>query len=227
MKLYYQLSKNNIPFDSFCGDAAIGATSIGIDAIGFYNVEDIPKNKNIMVVATVEDTQEYLGYKINPIDDGIFKKFFKRKEEIIDIKSINDFPCFIKPYNNIKSFTGFVAFQPLDLETMTFNYTGLVIKQEVIDFLSEYRCFIKNGNIIGIKHYTGDPLISIDSSFLNEISKFLLQMKEYSYTIDIGIDKNGVNYIIELNDGWAVANYGLDPVTYFSFLKERWFQILK
>jgi len=43
--------------------------------------------------------------------------------------------------------------------------------------------------------------------------------------LDIGIDEKGTNYLIEINDGWAIGNYGLNPVDYFSFVKTRWLQI--
>jgi hypothetical protein len=31
--------------------------------------------------------------------------------------------------------------------------------------------------------------------------------------------------LIEINDGWAIGNYGLNPIDYFSFVKTRWLQI--
>jgi hypothetical protein len=49
--------------------------------------------------------------------------------------------------------------------------------------------------------------------------------KWYYYTLDIGIDDKGINYLIEINDGWAIGNYGLNPIDYFSFVKARWLQI--
>lgn len=78
----------------------------------------------------------------------------------------------------------------------------------------------------GVKHYLGDPYITPDESFVDEVYQLSKSnLEQNSYTLDIGIDVNGENYLIEINDGWAVGNYGLNPVDYFSFVKTRWLQI--
>lgn len=65
-----------------------------------------------------------------------------------------------------------------------------------------------------------------DKSFVEEIYKqSKLNLEQNSYTLDIGIDDRGNNYLIEINDGWSVGNYGLNPSDYFSFVKTRWLQI--
>ena len=51
--------------------------------------------------------------------------------------------------------------------------------------------------------------------------KILKQRKEQFYIIK----ENGDTFLIEVNDGWAIGNYGLSPDRYYSFVKNRWLQL--
>lgn len=226
-KLYYRVDENGVPFDNFCSDAAIGANDAGIETIAFSDIKQVNMNPYNIVVTSVEESLEWLCQNIQAIDDKWATHFKKRKEVITTIDEITDFPCFIKPYKHIKAFTGIVVSDLREAKLFTQDFKDSISCQEIVEFESEYRVYIhKDRGILGVKHYLGDPYIVPDKSFVEDIYKeSKLNLNQNSYTLDIGIDVNGENYLIEINDGWSVGNYGLNPSDYFSFVKARWLQI--
>lgn len=75
-KLYYRVDDCGVPFDNFCSDAAIGS---GLECVPFNNIKDVPKGFYNIVVTTVEESQQWLGFKVHPINDSWAKKFKKRE----------------------------------------------------------------------------------------------------------------------------------------------------
>lgn len=226
-KLYYRVNENGVPFDNFCSDAAIGANEAGISCIAFCDIKDVPFNPYHIVVTSVEESQEWLGRKIETIDDSWARRFKERKEYFCTLEAIPFFPCFIKPATEIKAFTGLIVNNEREVRLYTNNYDGQLSVQEIVEFESEYRVYVnRDRGILGIKHYLGDPYLVPQKDFVDEIVKSAKEnLKENSYTLDIGIDKNSKNYLIEINDGWAIGNYGLPPDKYYSFIKNRWLQL--
>lgn len=226
--LYYRVHKDSgTPFDNFCSDAAVGAFESGIKTVPFFDIKTVNKNPYNIVVTTVEESLEWLDYNLQAIDDKWAKEFKKRKETITTIDEITEYPCFIKPYKHIKAFTGIVVENKREAVLFTQDFKDSISCQEIIDFESEYRVYItKDRGVLGIKHYLGDPYIIPDKSFVEDVfSAAKKNLKQNSYTLDIGIDKQGQNYLIEINDGWSVGNYGLNPSAYYSFVKARWLQL--
>ncbi len=226
-KLYYRVEENGVPFDNFCSDAAIGAQDAGIECIPFSDIKQVNMNPYNIVVTTVEESLEWLCQNIQAIDDKWATHFKKRKEVITTIDEINSYPCFIKPYKQIKAFTGIIVNDIREAKLFTQDFKDSISCQEIVDFESEYRVYIhKDRGILGVKHYLGDPYITPDKSFVEQVYKESKEnLDQNSYTLDVGIDVNGENYLIEINDGWSVGNYGLNPIDYFSFVKTRWLQI--
>ena len=223
-KLYYQL-ENGLPYDNFCSDAAIGARETGIKAIGFEN--ELPDfDPYNIVVATVEETQKYLGKQIYPIFREWSAPFEKREVWECLISEIEDYPCFIKPSQEIKAWTGIVVTNQEEALLFTQNYEGLVFTSPVMDIVSEYRVYVTHlRGIIGVKHYSGDPYITLDKKFVEDCYKTSRVLKENSYTLDFGVTSDGETFLIEVNDGWAIGNYGLSPKDYYEFVKTRFLQL--
>jgi hypothetical protein len=226
-KLYYKVDENGVPFDNFCSDAAIGANEAGVSCIAFSDIKDVPKNPYNIVVTTVEESQAWLGYKVFPINDSWAKEFKNREENFCLLEELTNFPCFIKPAQDIKAFTGLIVNNIKETRLYTNNYDGQLSVQEIVEFESEYRVYVhRDRGVLGVKHYLGDPYIIPQKSFVDKIVNSAgKNLKENSYSLDIGIDKNNKNYLIEINDGWAIGNYGLSPKDYYSFIKTRWLQL--
>lgn len=139
-----------------------------------------------------------------------------------------NFPCFIKPLTDVKLFTGFVAKSKTDFilypELKDFN--GEVMCSEPIDnILSEWRCYVLDKKVVNCSNYSGDPL-----AFPDRHKIYLLIEKFYDAPIGYSLDvcvTNTDTILIEVNDGWALGNYGCEHNLYYKILKKRWFEIIK
>ena len=66
-------------------------------------------------------------------------------------------PIFIKPLYDHKLFTGKVINEYVDLIPLSGTpYKTKVLTSEVVNYISEYRCFVNRKKLIGCKNYTGD-----------------------------------------------------------------------
>lgn len=151
---------------------------------------------------------------------------FKTFRGLAERNAIN-FPIFIKPEGYAKQF---VAGPVSNRENALLFYNDvpdecLIMLSEVVDIQSEYRCYILNGELIGIKHYLSDirqfPHVrDID----NMISSYKSQPK--AFALDVGITNRGNTILIEANDSWALGNYGLNDKQYAHMLAVRWHQLM-
>ncbi len=196
-------------------------------------------DKNDIVVGSVESTKafwktvgieipKYIGYPKSL--DAFYGRTIKRTR--FGKITIDDLPIFIKPAYDIKLFTGFVLEKSTTLHNIGMYYSDVnpntaIYTSEVVDIISEYRCFVHKNELVGIKHYAGD-FCSFPN--LSSIYKMIRSYKEnapISYTLDVGIinDINEKTILIEINDFWAIGGYGLDGKTYVRMLIDRFQEI--
>ena len=111
---------------------------------------------------------------------------------------------------------------------------------EPIDILSEFRVYVNDGEILGVKHYYGDWNITPDKKFVEEVVKSYKPCP-IAYGVDIGVTiakcefsskdfgetKYYKPFVIESNDGCNLGNYGLDAIHYGEMIVSRWFEIMK
>ncbi|RWZ87227.1 MAG: DUF4343 domain-containing protein [Hydrotalea sp. AMD] len=208
----------------------------------FEDVSTIPEDPTNILVGSVESLTEWLTKNGYPVPEAVdllqYNQFlgrpiaestmedFSEWIKTVNREWINRYPTFIKPKSSIKAFTGFVPTDTLTLQVYTHGYNGPIWMQGFVSIVSEYRCYVSNNKIIGMKHYSGDCLVYPDSQFIKncfEHSKTILDY--HSYTLDFGILENGQTILIEVNDGWAIGNYGLEPLQYYLFVRDRWLQM--
>ncbi len=48
-----------------------------------------------------------------------------------------------------------------------------------------------------------------------------------AYSIDIGLTDNDENIIVEVNDGYSLGTYGLDPLLYAKLLSACWVELTR
>ena len=78
-------------------------------------------------------------------------------------------PIFAKPKDKKKRFTGRIFTSPVDLRHLEgASKRTQIFCSEVVEWVTEYRVFVAHGNIVGTKHYAGDPSRSLDESIVNE-----------------------------------------------------------
>ena len=242
-------------FDDFVYTARQPLQDRGLEIVPFNGaylsdfINSTHFNPNDIVVGSVEATKafweavgitppKYLGYpnfgeEFNP---------YKRKITTATFKEVGDmkFPLFIKPKNDVKLFTGMVLENKKSYDNSKLFYPEItdeleIYVSEVLDIVSEYRCFVHKGKLVGIKHYDGDFTKFIDTEFVEDvISNF--EDSPVSYTVDVGYYEerfeNGelATYgtcLIEINDFWAIGGYGLDGKTYVRMLIDRFQEIKK
>ena len=136
---------------------------------------------------------------------------------------------FIKPRDKSKLFTGFVVNSNNDLFNI-FHYsksTRLFVSP-IVEWISEFRVFVNNSNIVGIKNYSGKSDASIDMKLIKSAISDLENSQESTqgYSLDFGVLDNGETALVEWNDGYALGAYGLDEEIYTDLILARWNEIL-
>jgi hypothetical protein len=223
MKAYIKQTTESSLFEQ----ARIGFIKMGYECI-YY--KSIPKDltEEDVVVGYIGDIQKAFKNLEIPIPDTIdypeeLESFFARKIKKIEYKDIpQQYPYFIKPITH-KTFTGKVIREFRDL--IGIPETELYYTEDILDIQSEYRVYIQDKEILGIKHYKGNPYISPKEKTIKEmISKYTSQPN--TYTLDVGVTKDRKTILIEANQGYSVGNYGLSEIQYAKFLREGYRQYL-
>jgi hypothetical protein len=137
---------------------------------------------------------------------------------------------FVKPKDDLKRFTGFVVQEPGDLYKAGGASRSLpVFCSEVVSWRSEFRVFVTNGAIAGMKYYAGDETILPDEEIVKNAIRTLEQSGEATkgYGIDFGVLENGETALIEWNDGYSLGSYGLNGDLYTDLLMARWEELME
>lgn len=150
--------------------------------------------------------------------------------EVVDKKSQIKYPAFVKPHNDVKKFTGFVANSIDD-----FNYypeledwDGPYFVRKPFDHLifSEWRCFVHRNKLVNCSFYTGEfPSMFPDGDVINNLIKNY-KNAPVSYSLDVAVLENSETVLVELNDMWSIAPYGCDETKYFAMLEDRWLELI-
>jgi hypothetical protein len=159
--------------------------------------------------------QPYYGRRITKSTLGEVRRQFDKDHQ----------PVFVKPIKP-KEFNGTVLTSMLELIPLVTKKDDIpVYVSEPIDIVSEFRVYVMDKDILGVKHYYGDwsKVPSVD--FIDEV------VRKYSpcpvaYGVDIGVKASGESFVIEANDGCNLGNYGLDAIHYGEMIISRWTEIL-
>ena len=142
------------------------------------------------------------------------------KTELFNEGMIN--PIFIKPKDKLKKFTGFVIKSIDDLNQLNNSGDNIkIICSEQVNFISEYRCPVINGEIKDFCFYYGDNNIKIDKSIVQKmVNEFINSPK--AYCIDVGVLSSGETALIEVNDAFSIGIYSMPKEVYAELLITRW-----
>ena len=148
-------------------------------------------------------------------------------------------PVFVKPIKP-KVFTGVVFNSILDLIPIAKvpDETPVYVC-EPMEIQSEFRVYVSDGDILGVKHYYGDWSIIPSKMFIEQMVERYIDCP-IAYGSDIGVhwDKTGYepglygkgpvqqSFVLEVNDGCNLGNYGLDSIHYGEMIVSRWFEIV-
>lgn len=239
MKNVYVQRSGNKFLSVNCFEAAAGFGQMGYNVIGFERPEEIDHSSSPIVVGGINTIrqvfsdlgifQPQIDNPHNHLPDYLGRKIVEMTfEEVEEYASIGVFPFFIKPLYDHKLFTGYVVKSGHDLlqAKLRCEPNTRLILSECVEFISEYRCFVLNGVLIGSKNYTGDFTASPDYNIIESAIRDY-KSQPIAYSIDFGITANGRTLLIEMNDGFGLSAYGLNKIAYCKMLEARWDEITK
>ena len=108
---------------------------------------------------------------------------------------------FVKSMDKIKHFTEITETAPIG------NYQI----SEIINIISEYRCFVYKNELVGIQNYSGDFKQCPDFKKIDNMIK-TYKSSPKAYTLDIAILEDGNNVVIEVHDFFSVGLYGFNDL---------------
>lgn len=235
MKVIIETHKG-LPKTSECFIAANGFEDLCADVIYKESYEFV-KYKNLketILVGTINTLLSYfkrsnltqhLNLETYPSE---LKNFYYRN---IVIKHDNSFDVndylgyYVKPYDNPKHFPCFQLsernknFLKERVEGCTALAFSAPIEPKVV---TEWRCFVENRTLIDCRNYTGD--FKIAPSYI-EIERMIKSFSQNTYALDVYVDSNNITGVMEVNDFWAIGDYGLNPIKYAEMLYSRWKEI--
>lgn len=201
-------------------NAQVGAYLQGEEAVLYQSFSEIKElTSEDIVVDYIMETRALLkmmGLNVPVHDYPIeLKEFYGRKiyagilGEIVNIP--DNWGKFIKPKAGSKVFTGRVVNGTHDLIGIGLPFDYPIWISEVVEFIAEWRCFVLDGRVLDVRPYTGDYHAQFDASVIDEAIS-CWKDAPIAYGLDIGVTRDGRTLVVEVNDGYALGNYGLSPL---------------
>ena len=230
--IYIQSDHDNLPhhFDAAC--ALYGSIDLNerYKLVTFEQVESGKFDlliKNNLFVGSVEFMTEVFN-RVGKFPDKLPNNDREKFATLGEVRQRieNGEKLFVKP-KQIKLFTGAV-FDEYFINTLREYSDQLeVIIDEPFssDILSEWRIYIKEGNIVDSRNYSGDVNLIYD---IDRVNQTLESFKDIAicFTLDFAVLENETK-LIEINDMWAIGNYGIPNDRYVSMLRRRYFEIVR
>lgn len=233
MKVFIQSSPNKFPHNYNFFNAYEGFLDMGAEIVHFCNMTELSEStkEDIVIgyVGTVRDRLFQLGIKITEIDyPEELKKYLGRKIWKSSINTIannpNLWPVFVKSIDN-KRITGKVISSIHDLVGCgEAGDNAEVYCCEPINFVAEWRVFLRYGEILDVRSYKGDWRAHYDFKVIESCVKDYVTAPK-GCSIDFGLTEDGRTLLIEVNDGYALGCYGLNKYSYAKLLSARWAEL--
>ena len=233
MKVHIQ-GKRGVPGTTSAYSAYLGFLDMGFE-VGVFDdpreLEDAPR-EDIVVggVGIVRSRLEALGVDCPSVDyPEELKAFLGRKvwHSTIDQVScdMESWPLFVKPVEE-KRFTGCVIKSTSDLVGKGCSGENLeVICSDAVAMVSEYRCFVRRGEILDVRRYRGDWSVAPDRAVVESaISAY--SSAPAGYAADFAVTDKGETILVEVNDGFSLGSYGLWHDLYAQLLSARWAELV-
>ena len=192
------------------------------------NMEQVENYQNMIPVGTIDFVKKHLKLahkieKMNPIEvPQILRNdyFLKREYKIVPYEELPlDGYYFIKDVTELKRFSYIGEISRMkDWEISNQNNFSICLPDknhmfqvsEVVEILSEYRCFVFQDEVMAIQHYDGDCMVFPDVSVLKKaVNMYMLdRTRPMAYTIDVAVIKDRGTAILEIHPWCSVGLYG-------------------
>lgn len=134
-------------------------------------------------------------------------------------------PVFIKPVHELKKFTGVLVRSSRDLVGCGDQGRDTAVWcAEPVHFVTEWRCFVRYGQIMDVRLYRGDWSKAPNRQIIEQAVAAYTEAPN-GYALDFGLTDTGATVVVETNEGYAIGAYGLAPVLYAKLLSARWAQL--
>lgn len=234
MKVFVQMDKAGMPYSINGYVAMLGFKEMGFEIVPFRDyaaVADQLAREDLVVggIGTVRRRLEALGVAIEEIDyPAELEPYLGRKVWTSTMNTINShpemWPVFVKSVAG-KKITGKVIRSPRDLMGLGSSYEDPEVRcSEVVDFVAEWRCYVRYGQVEGVRPYFGDWHYHYDPAVIEHcLADYRSQPAGFS--LDIGVTKQGQTLLVEVNEGYSLAAYGLTSIRYAKLLSARWAEL--
>ena len=220
------------PWNEECQAACDGFTRLGIECVLFTTNEELDQRsgEDIVVGGMLMMHHSLAELGIQPPDYNYPEELHEylgrniRKVRLRDLQQ-EKLPVFIKPLEEKTAKGIIVNSREALLEYRHLDSDAEILCSDVVHFQSEWRCFVRYGQLLGIQHYAGDPQKTQDQE---RIRSALQKYREIpsGCALDFGVADDGRTLLVEMNDGFAIGCYGLDPVLYAKMLYARWAELV-
>lgn len=236
MRAFIQCDKiTHLPFNPNAFNAYYGLLQMGFECVFFETYEELMEHfpsRSELVVGGIGIVRKRLLDLEIPCDEINYpeelKRFLHRNIWESTINTVRDhpetWPVFVKSVEG-KRLTGKVISHIRDLVGCGCSDEDYpVLCSNPINFVSEWRVFVRYGNILDIRPYYGDFTKFYDPEQIRmAITEF--KTAPNAYGIDFGVTDRGDTVLIEVNDAYSLGCYGLPALTYAKFLLTRWAEL--
>jgi len=207
------------------------SASLGFYRIGYfverYNLSDISAldvDEDSPVFGGMESISailpDYTGLNYYPDE---LSEYMYRDVKAVAVEKVQK-GNFFKPLpEDHKLFSPFVRDNSLQCQLTLKNIPRghTVLTCNAVNFVSEYRIYVLEGDILDMCYYKGCPTILPDSKIIKEM---VSRVSHYAvaFGLDVGVLDTGETAVIEMNDFCCLGNYGLKAQHYAMCIAKRW-----
>ena len=207
--------------NAYC--AMQGFEQMGFETVLFSEKEELKRvSPEDMVVGGVGIVKGFLKNQKILVEDIDYPKelqsYYKREIVSLTVSQLlhrdRNIPVFV--YQSERDLIG----------RITPKQDAIIYCSDVIAIEEEWRCFVRYGEILDIRRYKGKLGLGYDMEIVQQM---VAQYKQApaGYALDIGVTKQQGTIIVEVNDGYSLGSYGLDPLLYAKLLSARWAELTK
>lgn len=204
--------------------------------LDYYLSNFIPEGncENIIPVGSVEFVNTFFKEKLNielkPINvPKILFPYAERRIVNLNKESYDKIPyifphhkkLFIKSNDKVKHLMTLDWFRLTDLNLI--NTENAQISEFIENIDSEYRCFVYKDKLIDIRRYSGDFTLFPNIRIIEAMIEVYKPNSPSTYTLDIGVNKNGGVFVIEVHDFYSCGLYGFNDLQNYPYMIIDWF----
>lgn len=208
--------------------------NMGFDIIKVSDFNNLDIQKGNIFLGSIQFMHKAMD-KLNIIQPNsndyplLLRKYLKRKVWTSTINKIAFNPeswnVFVKPKSQKKKFVGRLVNNTKDLISCgDIEEDTEIWVSEPINFIAEWRVFIRQGKILGVRPYKGDWRANFNYKIIEEAVESF-ENQPSGYALDFGLTDRNELALVEFNDGYSLGSYGLFYIDYAKLLSTRWAEL--